>query len=166
MGKKGDGKGKQEKQYFRTFKRWPPRGTSVQSEGNRRIHLSECRTFSGQFFFNDSRKSGHFCLVDTLPIFSRATRRAKAGDVDGRGVHLPGRARTSSTERIATASSAGGAGRIGTTILAMSDSQRGVFGPVLDAFDCFDGVGNVGEIDERAIPTSHRKIRPRSRSFR
>lgn len=44
-------------------------------------------------------------------------------------------------------------GRVGTAIFAMSDTQVGVFRLVLDCIDGFDRIRNVGEVDERAVPT-------------
>lgn len=46
--------------------------------------------------------------------------------------------------------------RVGATILSMSDAQVGVLGALLDTLDSLYGVGDVGEVDEGAVP--RRKI--------
>lgn len=43
--------------------------------------------------------------------------------------------------------------RVGTTILAMRDTQVRVVRLVLDAFDSLDGVRDIRKVDERAVPT-------------
>lgn len=48
--------------------------------------------------------------------------------------------------------------RVGTTILPMRDTQVRVVRLVLDAFDSLDGVRNVREVDERAVPRKHQML--------
>jgi hypothetical protein len=41
---------------------------------------------------------------------------------------------------------------IGATIFAMGNAKVGVFGLILDAVNCLDGVSNVCEVDKCTIP--------------
>ena len=71
-------------------------------------------------------------------------------DLEGDGA----RADIATTAPPATsAAAASGAGRVGATILAVSNTQVGVLGLILDGFDGLDCVRNVGKVDESAVPT-------------
>lgn len=41
---------------------------------------------------------------------------------------------------------------VGATIFAMGNAEVGIFGLVFDTVDGFDGVRNIGEVDERTVP--------------
>jgi hypothetical protein len=45
-----------------------------------------------------------------------------------------------------------GARWVSTAVLSVSNAEVGIFRLVLDTVDCLDGVGDVGEIDEGAVP--------------